>query len=574
VTPRRLIRRAPTGQPALATLDPLLARLYAARGVQSTDEVDYRLQRLEDVWQLKAMPAAVERLQQALENGERITIVGDYDADGATSTALALRALRAMGASRLDYLIPNRFDFGYGLSPEIVDVAARAAPDLIVTVDNGISSIDGVRRAGEHGIDVIVTDHHLPGETLPPAVAIVNPNQPGDPFPGKALAGVGVMFHLLIALRQRLRQRGWFDARSLPEPNLADWLDLVALGTVADVVPLDRINRILVEQGLRRIRAGKCCPGITALLQSAGKMPATTRASDLGFIVGPRLNAAGRLEDMAMGIECLLTDDPAQARRHADELDRLNRARRQIEAEMQQQAVAICDALRLRPASLPWGVVLHHDDWHQGVVGLVASRIKERYHRPVIAFAASDETTLKGSGRSIPGLHLRDALERVASRRPGLITRFGGHAMAAGLTLPRAGFDAFRDTFDAVVREMLPPEALEPVVVSDGELDAATLDLDTAIRLQNSGPWGQAFPEPVFDGRFQIEERRILKERHLKYRLLPAGGRQSVEAIAFNVEPAEWPESGELPIAYRLDVNHYQGTMSLQLLIVARLEVT
>ncbi len=570
VSPRRLVRRPQHDTAALATLDPLLARIYAARGVRAATEVDYSLQRLDDPWMLKGMEAAVERLTTAVERGERITIIGDYDADGATSTALAIRGLRALGFARPGYLIPNRFDFGYGLSPEIVDVAASGKPDLIITVDNGIASIDGVRRAREHGIDVIVTDHHLPGDELPPAVAIVNPNQPGDDFPGKALAGVGVMFHLLIALRQRLRAQGWFERQGMAEPNLAALLDLVALGTVADVVPLDRLNRILVEQGLKRIRAGQCCPGIVALLRTAGKDPATARASDMGFIVGPRLNAAGRLEEMSLGIECLLTDDPARAMEYAAELDQLNRQRRQIEAEMQQQAETICDALQLETAELPWGVALHHDDWHQGVVGLVASRIKERYHRPVIAFASSDRETLKGSARSIPGLHMRDALERVDSRHPGMIAKFGGHAMAAGLTLPRSHFDRFCSTFDAVVREMLPEDALNPVVISDGELQADALHLDTATLLQDAGPWGQSFPEPVFDGRFRIESRRILKERHIKYTLTPTGTRKAVEAIVFNVDPAEWPENGTLHIAYTLDINRFQGMMSLQLMIVAQ----
>ncbi len=569
---RRLIRRQAPPAAALNTLHPLLARVFAARGIASPQEVDYSLNHLADVWQLKNIRSAAEHLQQALEQNRSIVIIGDYDADGATSTALAMRGLRAMGFHRLAYLIPNRFDFGYGLSPEIVDVAASDQPDLIITVDNGIASNPGVARAREHGIDVIITDHHLPGSELPEALAIVNPNQPGDPFPSKALAGVGVMFYLLIALRYLLRESGWFARNAVAEPNLARFLDLVALGTVADVVPLDHNNRILIEQGLRRIRAGQACPGILALLKVAGKDPAAARASDMGFIVGPRLNAAGRLEDMSFGIECLLTDDPEQAERYASELDNLNRERRQIEADMQQQALQICSTLRLQQDALPWGVALHHDDWHQGVVGLVASRIKERYHRPVIAFAAADDRTLKGSARSIPGLHMRDALERVHSQNPGMIEKFGGHAMAAGLSLPRRHFEDFRQAFDTAVREMLPETALDPVVISDGTLDSADLALQTAALLQDCGPWGQAFPEPTFDGKFTVQGRRILRERHIKYSLLPHDGSQPVEAIVFNIDPAEWPDIGDtLHIAYTLGINRYQGMESLQLMIVSRI---
>ncbi len=569
---RHLIRRQASPAAALNTLHPLLARVFAARGIASPQEVDYSLNQLADVWQLKNIRSAAEHLQQALEQDRSIIIIGDYDADGATSTALAMRGLRAMGFHRLAYLIPNRFDFGYGLSPEIVDVAAADRPDLIITVDNGIASNPGVARAREHGIDVIVTDHHLPGAELPEALAIVKPNQPGDPFPSKALAGVGVMFYLLIALRQLLRESGWFARSAVAEPNLARFLDLVALGTVADVVPLDHNNRILVEQGLRRIRAGQACPGILALLKVAGKDPAAARASDMGFIVGPRLNAAGRLEDMSFGIECLLTDDPEQAERYASELDNLNRERRQIEADMQQQALQICSTLQLQQDALPWGVALHHDDWHQGVVGLVASRIKERYHRPVIAFADADDRTLKGSARSIPGLHMRDALERVHSQNPGMIEKFGGHAMAAGLSLPRRHFEDFRQAFDTAVREMLPETALDPVVISDGTLDSADLALQTAALLQDCGPWGQAFPEPTFDGKFTVQGRRILRERHIKYSLLPHDGSQPVEAIVFNVDPAEWPDTGDtLHIAYTLGINRYQGMESLQLMIVSRI---
>ncbi len=575
MTARQLRRRASADiPPTLSTLHPLLARVFAARGVRGSDELDYSLRRLPDIWLLKDIRKAVERLHAALQRNESIVIIGDYDADGATSTALAIRGLRAMGCRRLNYLVPNRFDFGYGLSPEIVDLAAKSKPDLIITVDNGIANVAGVERASRHGIDVIITDHHLPGPELPAAAAIVNPNRPDDPFPGKSLAGVGVMLCLLIALRRLLLDAGWFTQRGIDVPKLATWLDLVALGTIADVVPLDHVNRVLVEQGLRRIRAGQGCPGIVALLTVAGRDPATMHSSDMGFRVGPRLNAAGRLEDMGTGIECLLADDPATAREYATQLDQLNQARREIEADMQQQALRICERLALDERRLPWGLALHHDDWHQGVVGLVASRLKERYHRPVIAFAtAEDGASLKGSARSIPGLHMRDALERIDSRHPGLIEKFGGHAMAAGLSLPAAQFDAFRIAFEQTVREMLPREALEPVVISDGPIAPTDLTIETARLLQNCGPWGQGFPEPIFDGRFHIQQRRILKEKHLRYRLLPEHGEHTVEAIVFNVEPEAWPNENEtIHIAYRLDINRYQGFESLQLMIEARID--
>ncbi len=568
---RQLIQREIPASTQLQGLHPLLARLYAARGITSCNEVEYGLGRLHDVWQLKDIRRAAEQLFKALEQEKSIVIIGDFDADGATSTALAMRGLSAMGFRKLDYLIPNRFDYGYGLSPEIVDVAARSKPDLIITVDNGIANVSGVERARDHGIEVIVTDHHLPGATLPEALAIVNPNQPGDKFPSKALAGVGVMFYLLVALRNILRDAGWFTRKGFTEPNLAQYLDLVALGTVADVVPLDHNNRILVEQGLRRIRAGKACPGILALLTMAGKNPALARATDMGFIVGPRLNAAGRLEDMAFGIECLLTDSPQQAEHYARELDNLNRERREIESDMQSQALTLCNRLSLDENTLPWGLALHQEGWHQGVVGLVASRIKERYHRPVIAFADTGNDILKGSGRSIPGLHMRDALERIHSQHPGLIDKFGGHAMAAGLSLRQAAFRDFQQAFDTVVKAMLPAEKLNPVILSDGQLPGDELTMETANLLQTCGPWGQAFPEPLFDGHFRIQQRRILKEKHLKLTLTPANSNTPVDAIVFNINPDEWPEAGQnIHLAYTLDINRFRGSENLQLMVVER----
>ena len=569
----RLVRR-PAGPARLDGLPALLARVLAARGVADPAEVEHVLQRLPDFRALLDIDVASARLARAVTGDEPILVVGDFDADGATSTALALRGLRALGARRVDYLVPNRFEFGYGLTPEIVEVAAQRRPALIVTVDNGIASLAGVARARALGIDVIVTDHHLPGEALPEAVAIVNPNRPGDPFPGKALAGVGVLFYVLIALRQRLREDGWFDGAARREPNLAQWLDLVALGTVADVVPLDHGNRILVEQGLRRIRAGRACPGILALLRVARREPARAVASDLGFAVGPRLNAAGRLEDMSLGIECLLTDDPGEARRLAAELDALNQARREIEGDMQAQAEAAVRRLQL-DGEPRWGLTLYRDDWHQGVVGLVASRLRERTHRPVVAFARADDKTLKGSGRSIPGLHLRDALAWVDSHHPGLIERFGGHAMAAGLSLPGDHLGDFEQAFDAAVRALLDPEALQPVLYSDGELRPDDFRLDTARALRDLAPWGQGFPEPLFDGWFRLLDQRVLQERHLRLQLAPRDAPdRRLAAICFNADLTAWPAPGALvQLAYHLDVNWWRDSESLQLRVAHLLAV-
>lgn len=568
---KHLQRRSLDGSiEALHGLHPLLARIYAARGVTRPNEIEYSLKGLEDVWQLLGIEAAVERLIQAIADGESVMILGDFDADGATSTAVAIRGLRAMGLEKIDYLVPNRFEFGYGLTPEIVEIAAHTHPSLIVTVDNGISSVEGVERARELGIDVLVTDHHLPGERLPDAVAIVNPNQPGDTFPSKFLAGVGVMFYLLIALRQRLRKSDWFTKQACKEPNLASLLDLVALGTVADVVPLDRNNRTMVEQGLSRIRNGRCAPGIAALLRCAGRDPTRTIATDLGFFVGPRLNAAGRLDDMSLGIECLLTDDAAMADRYARELDALNRERREIEASMQAEALASLDKISLDNEE-QWGLSLFQEGWHQGIVGLVAARIRERVHRPVIAFAEASEGLLKGSGRSIPGLHIRDALARVNSLNPDLIDKFGGHAMAAGLSLPKENLEAFSAAFDGVVRSRLAAEQLEPIIYSDGELEAAEFNLEIAELLRKCGPWGQAFPEPVFDGRFEILQQRVLKDCHLKYELALENSAQKLAAIVFNINPEEWPGPGEpLHIAFSLDVNCFRNSRSVQLLIRQR----
>jgi single-stranded-DNA-specific exonuclease len=565
----RALRRRPVPEaPGLAELHPLLARLYAARGVASLEAVDLQLRRLHPPMLLKGIAGATERLVRALERGEHILIVGDFDADGATSTALAVDALRACGAAEVSFLVPNRFEYGYGLTPEIVDLARRRDPQLIVTVDNGISSIEGVAAAHAAGIEVIITDHHLPGERLPEPAHIVNPNQPGCEFPSKALAGVGVMFYLLLALRAGLRESGWFARRRLAEPNLSTYLDLVALGTVADVVSLDHTNRILIDGGLARMRAGRMRPGIAALLAVAGRGREALVASDLAFAVGPRLNAAGRLDDMSRGIECLLCEDPGMARHLALELDAMNRERRRIERQMEREALTALEALELDARTLPPALVLFDDSWHQGVVGILASRLKERFHRPVIAFADAGNGLLKGSGRGIEGLHLRDLIDRVASTHPGLVTKFGGHAMAAGLSLPREHFEGFAEAFRTVATEAGAAE-LEAVLETDGELAAGEFDLATAELLRNAGPWGQHFPEPLFEGVFEVRAQRIVGERHLKLSLRHPQGPELLDAIAFSVDTERWPDpdASRVRLAYRLDVNEYRGQRNLQLVV-------
>ncbi len=550
-------------------ISPLLARLYAARGVADARELEQGLAQLLPPT-LLGLDAAAARLAGALARDERILIVGDYDADGATSTALGLLALRAMGCTRADFLVPNRFEHGYGLGPEIVAVAAQSRPDLIITVDNGIASHAGVAAAAAHGIEVLVTDHHLAGETLPAACAIVNPNQPGCAFASKSLAGVGVVFYLMGALRARLRENGWFAARGLAEPNLGELLDLVALGTVADLVALDANNRILVRQGLQRIRAGRGRPGVRALLELAGRSPARAVSADLGFAVGPRINAAGRLDDIGLGIRCLLEEDAARAREMAAELDAWNRERREIEGGMQQEALRLMAQGAIAEDALPWGPCLYHPDWHQGVVGLVASRIKEKHHRPVIAFAPGGAGELKGSARSIRGFHIRDAIAAVAAAAPGLVERFGGHAMAAGLTLAADRFEEFARAFDAEVRRHLDAGDLESVLDSDGELAAAEFSLAQAEELREAGPWGQHFPEPLFDGEFWLRSQRLLGGKHLKLVVSPlAAPGLELDAIAFNVDAARWPDPrvARARIAYRLDVNEYRGNRNVQLLV-------
>lgn len=558
-----------------AAMPPLLRRVLLNRSACCDDDVALDMGRMHPPGLLQGLPAAVAILEEELQRQGRILIISDFDADGATSCVLAIRALRAMGFHHVDYIVPNRFEYGYGLTPEIVDLAAARAPDLLVTVDNGISSIEGVAAANARGMRVVITDHHLPGRQLPAAAAIVNPNQPGCDFPSKSLAGVGVIFYLMIALRARLRDSGWFTSQGITPPNLAHFLDLVALGTVADVVALDRNNRILVNEGIRRIRQRQACPGLLALLQLGRRRCETLVASDLGFAVGPRLNAAGRLDDMALGIECLLTDDTRRAQDMAAQLDAMNSQRRSIEADMREQAMAALQDLHLDGGRLPAGLCLYDPQWHQGVIGILAARIKERYHRPVIAFAdggtsADGEEQIKGSARSVDGLHIRDALDTVATRHPGLLTRFGGHAMAAGLTLRKADYQRFTEAFAEVVEALLPAESLAATLLTDGEVAPADLTLETAMQLRNAGPWGQGFPEPSFDGMFRLVRQRLLTGNHLKVVLQPlTGAREIYDGIAFNVDVDTWPDENieQVRVVYRLDVNEFRGETSLQLMI-------
>jgi single-stranded-DNA-specific exonuclease len=534
---------------------PLLARLYAARGIKDKAELDTGLATLLPPDHLKGAVEAAVLLADSIASQRRILIVADYDCDGATACAVGLRALRAFGAN-VDYLVPNRFDTGYGLSPEVVKIAVQKKPDLIVTVDNGIASVEGVAEARRHGIATLITDHHLPGPELPAAEVIVNPNQPGCGFPSKALAGVGVMFYVMLALRAELRKRGAFaDGKG---PNLADLLDLVALGTVADVVPLDRNNRVLVAQGLQRIRAGRMQAGLKALFAVAGRDPPTAGTFDLGFAIGPRINATGRLADMALGVEALTTDDYGRALNIAQQLDGINRERRAIEADMREAAGILLDDLDAESRA---SLVLFDPDWHQGVIGILAGRVKEQLHRPTFAFARGNEGEVKGSGRSIPGLHLRDALDLVAKRRPRLLKRFGGHAAAAGLTLMEDDLAEFEAEFEAVAQQLLSPDDLHRTLVTDGTLEDGYRGIDTA-RLLQGEIWGQAFPAPVFSDVFEVDSQKLLKDKHLK--LVLRQGRVRFEAIRFNsAEPAP----ARIEAAYRLDINEWNGLASVQLLI-------
>ncbi|MGB1333306.1 MAG: single-stranded-DNA-specific exonuclease RecJ [Porticoccaceae bacterium] len=553
-----------------AATSPLLQRIYQTRGLSCDADLSLQLSKLPSPKLMHGLDAAVEHLVDVLHTQQKIVIVGDFDADGATSSALMVLALSAMGYQSVEFLVPNRFDYGYGLTPEIVELAQQKKPQLIITVDNGISSIEGVDFANKLGIKVIVTDHHLPGAKLPNAAAIVNPNQPDCEFPCKNLAGVAVAFYLLSALRAKLRELSWFEKNAIQEPNMAHYLDLVALGTVADVVPLDQVNRALVHQGLLRIRAGYARPGINALLKIAGKNPAQLVASDMGFAVAPRLNAAGRLDDISYGIQCLLTDDPKEALDRAQLLEQFNQDRKAIERDMQTEALKVVEGLALNDEDeLPAALCLYQADWHQGVVGLLASRIKEKFHRPVAVFARDDSGSLKGSVRSIPGLHIRDALDAVATQNPGLISKFGGHAMAAGLSLEENQLESFEKALQQQVASTIDPLDLQATLQTDGQLETEQFTLHTASVLRDSGPWGQAFPEPCFEGEFELRSQRIVGENHLKVSLaVDATNAQSIDGIYFNIDTEQWPTTAtRVRCVYRLDINQFRGRESLQLLV-------
>jgi single-stranded-DNA-specific exonuclease len=570
------------------TVSPLLQRIYLNRGITQPEQLQKDLSRLPLPEQLKGMDQAVALLAEALSSAHRITVIGDFDADGATSTALAIHALRDMGATA-DFLVPNRFEYGYGLTPEIVEEAIRLQqPDVIITVDNGISSWAGVALARSRGVRVLVTDHHLPGKTLPDADAIVNPNQPGCTFPSKNIAGVGVIFYVMSALRKQLRADNYFTNNNIAEPNMADYLDLVALGTVADVVSLDQVNRTLVHQGLLRIRSGRTRPGIIALADVAKRSLSRLTSSDLGFAIAPRLNAAGRMDDMSTGIQCLLNPHLNQARYLASELDNLNRNRKSVEQGMQQEALKVVEQLHLDENGLPRGLCVFDESWHQGVVGLLASRLKERYHRPVIAFApadmsnSSEDMLLKGSARSIEGLHIRDALDAIATQHPELIDKFGGHAMAAGLSLQRKHLPAFAAAFDAQVRGLLDESALLSVLQTDGTLNESEFMLPLAKQLRDSEPWGQHFPAPLFEGNFQVLYKRAVGEQHIRLVLRPVvsvgathelplrASNLQIDAMMFFIDDelkSQIVEGSTVHAAYRLDVNEYQGEENVQLTI-------
>lgn len=552
----------------LATGSGAFDRVLAARGVNSASELEYRLRQLLPPAGLSNIRDAAVLLAEAVTAAAKVVIVGDFDADGATSCALAIRCLREFGLKEVSYLVPNRFEFGYGLSPEIVGVAATRHPDIIITVDNGISSVDGVYAAQQLGMSVLITDHHLPGEEIPSADVIVNPNLPGDRFASKNLAGVGVIFYVMLALRAELRSLGWFEQSGLAEPNMSQYLDLVALGTVADVVPLDANNRILVQQGLQRIRAGQGCAGINALLTVAKRDPTRMAAMDLGFAVGPRLNAAGRLDDMSLGIECLLADDEATAIRMAMQLDELNLERRALEQSMQQDAQKVIEHMQIDDSGDPVAYVLSDESWHQGIVGLVASRIKDKVNRPVIALAPGEGAEWKGSARSVEGVHIRDVLARVDSLRPGLLKKFGGHAMAAGLAIDRSNIQEFSQLLLQAAEEMTQGKDWTQVLWTDGELVDEEYSQALANQFRTCSPWGQAFPEPLFEGSFEVVEARVVGDRHAKLKLQPLGSNKQIEAICFGYldDHADLP-MGAIHAAFRLDVNEWQGRTSLQLVL-------
>lgn len=546
-------------------IHPVLKQIYASRGVANPEQLSTTLASLHNYANFGGMTAAVELLLEARAQDKHIVIVGDFDADGATSTSVMMLGLKMLGFNRVEFLVPNRFDFGYGLSPEMAELTVAQGAELIITVDNGISSIKGVEIAKKAGVKVLITDHHLPSEQLPDADAIINPNQPGCDFPSKNLAGVGVAFYLLLALRSEMRRQGLFADNK--GPNVAVLLDLVALGTVADVVPLDANNRILVHQGLQRVRSGYCRPGIKALIDVAKRDQSKLAASDFGFALGPRLNAAGRLDDMSLGISCLITEDYNQAKRIAEELDLLNRDRREIEQGMQAEAERVLSQLGL-DGQVPDGICLYQPDWHEGVIGIVAGRIKEKYHRPTVVFAQSGNGDLKGSARSIPGLHIRDVFELINSQYPNVLKKFGGHAMAAGLTVAAEQFETFKQAFEKIIIETITEEQRTCTIMTDGALDAALLNLDFAQLLKSSGPWGQAFPEPVFEGRFRMVSQRLVGEKHLKVMLQHESG-MAVDGIYFNCDLSLWPNGSvsHVHVAYTLDINEFRGQVNIQLLI-------
>ncbi|HFQ5433124.1 TPA: single-stranded-DNA-specific exonuclease RecJ [Vibrio vulnificus] len=552
----------------------ILKRIYLNRGIQDVSQLETAVKGLHSYQKLHGIELAVALLFEAIREQKRIIVVGDFDADGATSSALSVLALRMLGSNNVDYLVPNRFEDGYGLSPEVVEQAIALGAEVIMTVDNGVSSIEGVRYAKEHGLKVLVTDHHLPGQVLPEVDAMVNPNLQTCAFPSKALAGVGVAFYLMMALCVHMRQCAWFAEQGMAEPKLMELVDLVALGTVADVVPLDENNRILVHQGLQRIRAGKARPGIQALIEVAKRDARRLVAADFGFALGPRINAAGRLDDMSFGVELLMCNNIHAARRMAHELDGLNQTRKEIEEGMKQEAMAFCERLQFSENSeLPYGLALFQRDWHQGVIGILASRIKEKYHRPVIAFADGGDGYIKGSCRSIPGLHMRDALDLIDTQNPGLILKFGGHAMAAGLTIKECDFERFSQLFDQLVKRELDEAALKGIVLSDGELKPEEFSMHTAELLRSAGPWGQAFPEPIFDGEFKVLHQKLVGEKHLKLMLEPLfKGHPTnimIDGIAFNVDLRRWPDASvkTVRLAYKLDINEFRNNQSLQLMI-------
>jgi single-stranded-DNA-specific exonuclease len=567
---KKIVERPLQGRAAgISVSDPILKRIYLARGIKSGAELERGLAQLPSPWLLTGMEEMVTYLIAAIEQQKKIVIVADFDADGATSCTVAMKGLALLGAKNVDFIVPNRFEYGYGLTPEIVVLVLEKQADVLITVDNGISSIEGVAAAKEAGIQVLVTDHHLPGEQLPNADAIVNPNLMGDDFPSRALAGVGVMFYILMAIRSRLREQGKFLSESVKEPNLAQLLDLVALGTVADVVPLDQVNRILVHQGLLRMRSGKGHVGIQALVEIAGRNLSALSLSDLGFAIGPRLNAAGRLDDMRLGIQCLDTSDRVLAKQLAQQLDELNSDRREIEGQMKLEAMALLKEMdALNPQYLKAGVCIYNKDWHQGVIGILASRIKDKLNRPVIAFANADNGEIKGSARSIPGVHIRDVLSDIAVAHPQVLKKFGGHAMAAGLSIQLHDYPVFLLAFDKAVAQRLKELDLDEKVYSDGELTEANMTLGFCENLKAAGPWGQEFPEPLFHGEFDVVQARIVGQQHLKLVLRKTGSELLIDAIAFFMErPEYWLGLRQVKIAYKLDINEYNGQRSIQFII-------